>query len=86
MRGWLIERLMCNFGISSRQLTDRFGARADEVLREADRLIESDGDGLLIKDRGDYRVTELGRPFVRSIATRFDAYFGKGVARHSVSV
>lgn len=86
MRGWLIERLMCDFGFSSRQLTERFGDRAMAVLREADCLIETDEDGLFGKHADDYRVTDTGRPFVRTIAARFDPYFAKGVARHSASV
>ena len=86
MRGWLIERLMCDFGFSSRQLTERFGDRATAVLHEADGLIETDEDGLFGKYADDYRVTDTGRPFVRTIAARFDPYFAKGVARHSTSV
>ncbi len=86
MRGWLIERLMCDFAFSSQQLADRFGARADGVLREAETLVATDEDGLIEKADGDYRLTETGRPFVRSIAAQFDPYFGKGIARHSVSV
>ena len=86
MRGWLIERLMCDFGFSSRQLTERFGDRATAVLHEADGLIETDQDGLFGKYADDYRVTDTGRPFVRTIAAQFDPYFAKGIARHSTSV
>jgi oxygen-independent coproporphyrinogen-3 oxidase len=35
---------------------------------------------------GQFRMTEHGRPFVRSVAARFDTYFGQGAARHSLAV
>ncbi len=31
-------------------------------------------------------MTERGRPFLRTIAARFDAYLGQSAARHSASV
>jgi len=86
MRGWLIERLMCDFAFSSEQLIDRFGASADLLLQEARTLVADDPDGLVEETDGHYRLTETGRPFVRSIAAKFDPYFSKGIARHSVSV
>ncbi|MCR9135382.1 MAG: oxygen-independent coproporphyrinogen III oxidase [Alphaproteobacteria bacterium] len=86
MRGWLIERLMCDFAFSSQQLIDRFGSSADPLLREAKSLLADDTDGLVEETDGHYRLTETGRPFVRSIAAKFDPYFSKGIARHSVSV
>lgn len=86
MRGWLIERLMCDFAFSSQQLTEQFGASAEPLLQEANTLVAADEDGLIEEAGGYYRMTDAGKPFVRSIAARFDPYFGKGVARHSVSV
>lgn len=86
MRGWLIERLMCDFAFSSQQLINRFGVSADPLLQEARTLVANDVDGLVEEADGHYRLTETGKPFVRSIAAKFDPYFSKGVARHSVSV
>jgi oxygen-independent coproporphyrinogen-3 oxidase len=86
MRGWLIERLMCDFRFSSRQLTDRFGSLADDVLLQARDLVASDEDGLIEETQGTFSLTDTGKPFVRSIAAQFDPYFSKGIARHSVSV
>ncbi len=86
MRGWLIERLMCDFRFSSEELQCRFGRRADALLDEANAVIASDEDGLMVREQDAYRVTERGKPFVRSIASQFDPYFRKGTARHSVSV
>lgn len=86
MRGWLIERLMCDFRFSTRQLADRFGALADPLLEEADAFVRSDEDGLIEQRDDSYCVTATGQPFVRSIAAHFDPYFRKGTARHSASV
>ena len=86
MRGWLIERLMCDFAFSGEELKARFGEAADRLLEEAEALAEADEDDLFIKDAGKYRVTECGRPYVRTIAAEFDRYLRKGTARHSVSV
>ena len=86
MRGWLIERLMCDFAFSSDELKSRFGAAADTLLKEADALAELDEHDLFVRDDATYRVTESGRPYVRTIAAEFDSYLRKGTARHSVSV
>ena len=86
MRGWLIERLMCDFAFSCDELKSRFGAAADTLLKEADALAELDEHDLFVRDDAIYRVTESGRPYVRTIAAEFDSYLRKGTARHSVSV
>jgi len=35
---------------------------------------------------GLFQITQKGRPFVRSVASAFDGYFGTGAARHSLAV
>jgi oxygen-independent coproporphyrinogen-3 oxidase len=35
---------------------------------------------------GLFQITPKGQPFVRSVASAFDGYFGTGVARHSLAV
>ena len=86
MRGWVIERLMCDFRFDKAELVDRFGETAAQVLEEANAICATDPDGLLVRSDGCYRVTEAGKPYVRTIAAEFDRYLAKGVARHSVSV
>ena len=86
MRGWIIERLMCDFEFSADDLVSRFGKAAEPVLAEADALAGSDDDGLFVASGGAYSVTATGRPYVRTIAAEFDSYLAKGTARHSVSV
>ncbi|MEO5323180.1 oxygen-independent coproporphyrinogen III oxidase [Mesorhizobium sp. CC13] len=86
MRSWVIERLMCEFSFSPCDLVARFGEPAREVIAEAELLLANSGDGIFARSGNRFVVTEQGKPFVRSVAARFDAYLGKGTARHSVAV
>ena len=86
MRGWIIERLMCDFRFDTAELHRRFGVRAARAVEEAQEICTCDPDGLLVQRDGGYAVTEAGRPYVRTIAAGFDTYLSRGVARHSASV
>ncbi|RYE88331.1 MAG: oxygen-independent coproporphyrinogen III oxidase [Hyphomicrobiales bacterium] len=86
LRGWVIERLMCDFAVPVAELTDRFGAAADPVLQEMRYSALCDGDDLVAFDGAHFSVTERGKPFIRSIASTFDTYLGAGAGRHSVAV
>lgn len=81
-----IESLLCRFEISRRELVAQHGPAADALFRTAQAIAAIDHDGLVSADDDVFSVTELGRPFVRSIAARFDNYLAVGVARHSVAV
>ncbi|MEM6463981.1 MAG: oxygen-independent coproporphyrinogen III oxidase [Pseudomonadota bacterium] len=86
VRGWIIERLMCDFGFSKDQIRSEFADCSEAVLHEADSLAAEDMDGLFVEANGSYAITDAGRPYVRTIAAEFDAYLARGNARHSVSV
>ncbi len=86
MRGFVIERLMCDLTFPAAELNRRFGAAATPLLEEAQALIEADRDRLIEPDGAAFRVTERGRPFVRAIAACFDSYLGAKEARHSAGV
>ncbi|MDH4987138.1 oxygen-independent coproporphyrinogen III oxidase [Aminobacter anthyllidis] len=86
MRGWVIERLMCDFAFSRCELLSRFGEAARAVIAEAELLAAGDRDGVFARSGNRFVVTERGKPFVRSIAAHFDAHLGQGSARHSVAV
>lgn len=86
VRGGLIERLMCDMTFSSRTLQ---GLRADlarAALSCAAQALAEDRDGFLRQTPDGFVVTELGRPFLRTIAARFDAYLTMQEARHSLAV
>lgn len=86
MRGFVIERLMCDFAFPTRELRMRFGSASEEIVGEAQALLAADKDRLVECDGEAFRVTDRGRPFVRAIAACFDAYFDSAAARHAPGV
>jgi oxygen-independent coproporphyrinogen-3 oxidase len=85
-RGWVIERLMCNFAFSAVELVDRFGNVGQRLLCEASRLAIS-GAGQLLRLEGDnFVVPAASRPLVRTVAAKFDKYLSNGTGRHSAAV
>ena len=86
VRGWVIERLMCDFAFSAIDLVERFGERGQRLLLEASSMALKDPDRLLELDGDCFVVPAESRPFVRSIAAKFDKYLETGKSRHSVAV
>lgn len=84
MRSWAIERLMCDFALDFAELGAMFGPAASAIVAEAHALAATDPD-VTVAD-GQMTVGAAARPFVRSIAARFDAYLGRGTGRHSIAV
>ncbi|TPJ27249.1 oxygen-independent coproporphyrinogen III oxidase [Mesorhizobium sp. B2-7-2] len=85
-RGWIIERLMCNFTFSAAELVKRFGAVGQTLLCEASRLAVGGAGQLLRLDGENFVVPEESRPFVRTVAAKFDKYLNNGTGRHSLAV
>lgn len=86
VRGWIIERLMCDFAFSATELVENFGKAGRRLLLQASS-IAIHGSARLLERQGDsFVVPTESRPFVRSIAVKFDKYFESGSARHSVAV
>ncbi len=86
VRGWVIERLMCDFAFSRAGLLARFGKAAQAVLREAEILAAGDRDGIFLRHGDIFEVADRAKPFVRSVAAQFDAYLATGTTRHSAAV
>jgi oxygen-independent coproporphyrinogen-3 oxidase len=86
VRAAVIERLMCDFGFSLQELRAAFGGHVDPIARIALDVRRHDKDGLTSFDGQRFAVTVDGRPFVRTIASRFDHYFQAGASRHSAAV
>lgn len=88
MRAYLIEQLMCAFFVSWRDLEARFGASVARVRYEAAAAARRDADGLVTLREDGLRVTERGRPFVRTVCAWFDPYLSADAARrrHALSV
>jgi oxygen-independent coproporphyrinogen-3 oxidase len=85
-RGWVIERLMCDFAFSVVDLVERFGGTGQALLAQASSIALREGNHLLELDGDRFVVPEESRPIVRTIAARFDSYLDVGGARHSVAV
>ncbi|MCY0095872.1 oxygen-independent coproporphyrinogen III oxidase [Hoeflea ulvae] len=86
IRARIIELLMCDFAFSFATIRHEFGGDAEAVLDEAEYLASCDTDGMIEFNGGLFQVTAKGQPFVRSVASAFDSYFGAGAARHSLAV
>ena len=86
MRAFLIERLMCDYQITIGDLEREFGGRAQFLFDDLACAAAADEDGMFQREGTRYRVTETGRPFVRSIAAAFDGFLKTGNARHSLAV
>ena len=81
LRGRIIEQLMCAFAVDLTEVAP--GADFSDALGALAPLAQ---DRLVVIDERRIAVTENGRPFVRLIASAFDAYLGRGTARHSRAV
>jgi oxygen-independent coproporphyrinogen-3 oxidase len=86
IRSHIIERLMCDLTFSAHDLEARFGTAAAPLVEEAHLLIDSDREGFVAATADGFRVTEAGRPFVRSICACFDAYLDATPALHAAGV
>lgn len=86
MRGHVIERLMCDFALDFAALRDAFGEAAEDAIGEAIAIGLADSDGMIRLVPGAMEITERGRPFVRTLASKFDAYLAGDGARYSRAV
>ncbi len=86
VRAFVIERLMCDLSFSAAATRARFGAAAEDVIEEAETLVEADTDGLVAATPDGFAVTERGRAFIRTICSCFDTYLANSTARHSAGV
>lgn len=86
MRRRVIEEIMCRFRLNFDALRQEFPAAIGAVIEEARQFAASNSDGICEIVDGNFVVTDLGRPFARTIAAVFDDYLGNGKGRHSVAV
>lgn len=86
VRGWIIERLMCDFAFSAIDLVESFGQAGQKLLFQASSIALQDPARLLELQGDSFVVLAESRPFVRSVAAKFDKYLESGTARHSVAV
>lgn len=84
LRAWIIQRIMCDGGVSISAVEERFGLDfADYFAPDLDRLQALVGDGLVELDSDCIRATAHGRLLLRVICACFDRYLH---GQHSVPV
>ncbi|GAB4348055.1 MAG: oxygen-independent coproporphyrinogen III oxidase [Oricola sp.] len=86
IRGYMIERLMCDFAISFDRLEERFGPAARPYVAEARLAAASDRFGLTEADDEGFRIRGEARAFTRIVASWFDAYLNDSSVRYSKAV
>lgn len=74
----IIMKLMCNFEV-------HFGAYGD-VKIDRHQLAHLAQDGLIDMEEGRIRMTDLGKPFTRVVASCFDPYLNQEENRHAKAV
>ena len=89
LRRAVIERIMCDLAVDLPAMAKGFDEGNAALLADAAPLAGFAADGLVEWDGASLRVTEQGRPFVRNVASLFDAYVNQtqsGQLRHSRAV
>jgi oxygen-independent coproporphyrinogen-3 oxidase len=86
VRGWMIERLMCDFEIRFDALQACFGTVASGYVEEARSIAAAETDGLCEADADGFRIPHDARAFTRIVAARLDAYLNASGARYSRAV
>jgi oxygen-independent coproporphyrinogen-3 oxidase len=85
LRSHIIERIMCDFAVDLNELraNDMSGSDFDAEFKAITPLA---AEGLVHLDGKRIVLTETGRPFVRIVASAFDAYRAISATRHSAAV
>jgi oxygen-independent coproporphyrinogen III oxidase len=87
VRGHIIEQLMCGMAVDLTAVSGSCGLDIENDISNAlDLLQPFEDDGSLVIDGGRIEITEKGRPFVRLVASAFDAYLTRNRARHAAAV
>lgn len=86
LRAHVIEQIMCRFGFSFNGVRSLYPQVGEVVIAEAREFCARNGDGICEIVNDDFRLTEAGKPFARSVAAVFDSYLANGKGRHSVAV
>ena len=75
IRKWVINHLMCAFVLDKQDFKAVFNIDFDAYFTfEKDHLIHCIDDGLLTQQTDLFKVTDLGKIFIRNIAMGFDWY------------
>jgi oxygen-independent coproporphyrinogen-3 oxidase len=86
IRSRIIEELMCHLDCDIGELLDEYNGIPESFEHELDALQPFVADGFVRVNDNRIIVEERGRPYLRLIASTFDAYLPNSHVRHSVAV
>ena len=86
LRGDIIERIMCDFGVDLDEICVRHGSVAATMLKSLPRLHDLITDGIVELDGASLAVANDSRFLVRSVAAAFDAHLDGSKQLHSRAV
>jgi oxygen-independent coproporphyrinogen-3 oxidase len=86
LRGAAIEQLMCFLEVDLGAIAHGFEADPRVFAGDLATLEEMAADGLVEIDGWRVRVTEAGRPFLRTACAAFDSYLEPAATRHAQAV
>ncbi len=86
LRGAVIERLMCFLEVDLDEVCHGLGAHPGVFADALSALAGMEADGVVALDGARVRMTERGRPFVRTVCAAFDRYLEPGETRHTQAV
>jgi oxygen-independent coproporphyrinogen-3 oxidase len=83
MRAEIIERLMCEMRVNAVAISRRWGLSIVDAFEKLEPLCDA---GLAKVENGTLTVPDEHRPFLRNVASAFDAYFAPAPKRHARAV
>lgn len=86
IRAYMIERLMCDFEISFKSMTDRFGSEAAPYIDIAKQIAALDQDQLSSADPDRFYINPERLPFTRTVASWFDGHLTKQQFKFSKAI
>jgi oxygen-independent coproporphyrinogen-3 oxidase len=86
LRGEIIERIMCDFGVDLDQVCARHGSVPEQVLKSSPRLQHLISDGVVELDGASLALADDSHFLVRSVAAAFDAHLDRSQQLHSRAV
>jgi oxygen-independent coproporphyrinogen-3 oxidase len=86
LRRDIIERIMCDLTVDLADVCKVHQTDVSALDDDIAKLAPLSADGICTVEGTRVTVSEDGRPFVRLVASAFDAYLGSGQGRHSKAV
>jgi oxygen-independent coproporphyrinogen-3 oxidase len=86
MRGWIIERLMCDFAFRRDDMINIFGAAALGLWHEACTLAQGKLAKTVSANNGSFSILETNRHLARHVVSHFDTHLTSSDFKYSKAV